>query len=418
MKQLFREWTGGGHKIHTTNSTTETNHDLVMLFGMNYLDYESSIQLKEKLGNKENNVIKILPQNTIGVDGWESLQKLFYVINETVQYVVLRNFETLPKKYFSEEHGDIDLLVNDLDQLVYITNAIKVHKENYRCHYKIKIKNEYIYFDFRSVGDNYYDENWQINILKNRVKSINSFYIPTNEDYFYSLVYHALIHKKRISKEYPSKIENIFKKLENYDNSNCNFTYYLQLLEKFLISKGYVIVEPKDQSVYFDKKYTSYKRDISQFNNFEITNINPYLIEEWKNFSKYIYFLGISSNGTEYFIKSRGLAQSARREFKVIEELRNENTKYFPKNYYFKSSEQINFIILEKLNGLKLSYILEKENIDEFSNTYKQNIYNGIFNILQILHKLKIVHRDIRPENLIIKEDGTPILFDFNLQLM
>ena len=413
MKQLFREWTGGGHKIHTTNSTTETNHDLVMLFGMNYLDYESSIQLKEKLGNKENNVIKILPQNTIGVDGWESLEKLFYVINETVQYVVLRNFETLPKKYFSEEHGDIDLLVNDLDQLVYITNAIKVHKENYRCHYKIKIKNDYIYFDFRSVGDNYYDENWQINILKNRVKSINSFYVPTNEDYFYSLVYHALIHKKRISKDYPSKIENIFKKLENYDNSNCNFTYYLQLLEKFLISKGYVIVEPKDQSVYFDKKYTSYKRDISQFNNFEITNINPYLIEEWKNFSKYIYFLGISSNGTEYFIKSRGLAQSARREFKVIEELRNENTKYFPKNYYFKSSEQINFIILEKLNGLKLSYILEKGNIDEFSNTYKQNIYNGIFNILQILHKLKIVHRDIRPENLIIKEDGTPILFDF-----
>ena len=132
-----------------------------------------------------------------------------------------------------------------------------------------------------------------------------------------------------------------------------------------------------------------------------------------EKFSKYIYFLGISSNGTEYFIKSRGLAQSARREFKVIEELRNENTKYFPKNYYFKSSEQINFIILEKLNGLKLSYILEKGNIDEFSNTYKQNIYNGIFNILQILHKLKIVHRDIRPENLIIKEDGTPILFDF-----
>ena len=413
MKQLFREWTGGGHKIHTTNSTTETNHDLVMLFGMNYLDYESSIQLKEKLGNKENNVIKILPQNTIGVDGWESLEKLFYVINETVQYVVLSNFETLPTKYFSEEHGDLDLLVNDLDQLVYITNAIKVHKENYRCHYKIKIKNDYIYFDFRSVGDNYYDENWQINILKNRVKSINSFYVPTNEDYFYSLVYHALIHKKRISKDYPSKIENIFKKLENYDNSNCNFTYYLQLLEKFLISKGYVIVEPKDQSVYFDKKYTSYKRDISQFNNFEITNINPYLIEEWKNFSKYIYFLGISSNGTEYFIKSRGLAQSARREFKVIEELRNENTKYFPKNYYFKSSEQINFIILEKLNGLKLSYILEKGNINEYSNTYKQNIYNGIFNILQILHKLKIVHRDIRPENLIIKEDGTPILFDF-----
>ena len=413
MKQLFREWTGGGHKIHTTNSTLETNHDLVMLFGINYLDYESLIQLKEKSANKENNVITNLPKSAIGVDGWESLESLFYVINETVQYVVLRNFEILPKKYFSEEHGDIDLLVNDLDQLVYITNAIKVHMNNNRCHYQIKIKDEYIFFDFRSVGDNYYDENWQINILENRLKSINGFYIPTDEDYFYSLVYHALIHKKKISKDYFLKIKNIFKKLDNYDNSNCNFTFYLQLLEKFLISKGYVVVEPKDKSVYFDKKYTTYKRDISQFNDLEIKNISPYLIEEWKNFSKYIYFLGVSNDNTEYFIKSRGLAQSARREFKVIEELRNENTKYFPKNYYFKSSEQINFIILEKLEGLKLSYIIEKGNIDEFTSTYKKNIYNGIFNILQILHKLKIVHRDVRPENLIIKEDGTPILFDF-----
>ena len=108
-----------------------------------------------------------------------------------------------------------------------------------------------------------------------------------------------------------------------------------------------MILEPKDKSVYFDKKYISYKRDISHFNNFEIKNIKPYLIEEWKNFSKYIYFLGVSNDNTEYFIKSRGLAQSARREFKVIEELRNENSKYFPKNYFFKSSEQINFIVVQ-----------------------------------------------------------------------
>ena len=40
-------------------------------------------------------------------------------------------------------------------------------------------------------------------------------------------------------------------------------------------------------------------------------------------------------------------------------------------------------------------------------------MYVGIFDILKILHRAKIVHRDIHPGNIIIKYDGTPILIDF-----
>ena len=36
------------------------------------------------------------------------------------------NFEKLPNEYISNEHGDIDLLVKDLKQTIYKTNAIKV----------------------------------------------------------------------------------------------------------------------------------------------------------------------------------------------------------------------------------------------------------------------------------------------------
>ena len=52
-KQLFREWTGGGHKIHTTNSTSETNHDLIILFGTNYADYVKTVYLEDKLVKNE-----------------------------------------------------------------------------------------------------------------------------------------------------------------------------------------------------------------------------------------------------------------------------------------------------------------------------------------------------------------------------
>ena len=30
-KQLYRNWTGGGHKIHTSNDTAESNHDILFL---------------------------------------------------------------------------------------------------------------------------------------------------------------------------------------------------------------------------------------------------------------------------------------------------------------------------------------------------------------------------------------------------
>ena len=33
--------------------------------------------------------------------------------------------------------------------------------------------------------------------------------------------------------------------------------------------------------------------------------------------------------------------------------------------------------------------------------------------ILKILHETNIVHRDIRPHNFAIKDDGSPILIDF-----
>ena len=38
-KTYYRELTGGGHKIHATNSVAETNHDLALLLGKNVQDY-------------------------------------------------------------------------------------------------------------------------------------------------------------------------------------------------------------------------------------------------------------------------------------------------------------------------------------------------------------------------------------------
>ena len=335
-KEKFRDLTGGGHKIHSTNSPLETNHDLTLLLGINYNDYE--ISLKNKLDkNKENeNIVKNIPNNIIGVNGWESLEQLFYVMNSSLDYVVMRNFEYLPDNRFSKEHGDIDFLVKDLDQAVYITNAQRLYKKRY----KINVDGKDVLVDFEHVGDGSYDQKWQNNILKKKILVKNSFYVPDDEDYFFGLIYHILFHKTYIETDYPDKIKKIFKKLSFYDSNRCNFDNYLKFLEKFLSVNNYEIPKPKDISYFFDEKVLNYKKDIENFSKTNLKNIEPYKVSEWKNSSGYIYFKAEADNKKRLFIKSRGIDGSSDREYQVIKELSNIDDKYFPKLYYDKSLEE------------------------------------------------------------------------------
>ncbi len=147
MKELFREWTGGGHKIHATNSPEETDHDLALLLGINYADYMARLKQKKPTPITP-------PHSIIGLQGWKSLEQLFATMNSCLPYALLRNFEVLPNAYYANDHGDIDFLVEDLEKAVLITGATKVHNEPERVHYTIKVKGELTanFDSFKSPG--------------------------------------------------------------------------------------------------------------------------------------------------------------------------------------------------------------------------------------------------------------------------
>jgi hypothetical protein len=245
LKQEFRKMTGGGHKIHATNNPTETNHDLTLLLGINSHDYD--IENKPTWDRRIIRLSRDLP----GACGWRSVNDLFYVLNSCEDYVVLRNFEGLPDLITLDEHDDIDFLARNYENFCYLLNGKKVFNKSYRVHYELIIDNQKVLCDVRYTGDGYYDSVWQSVIIETRIKCKN-FYIPSNKNHKYSVLYHALIQKKYISHDYMTKIKVWFKN-ENLDELKVK-------LDSFMNRNDYKYIEPRDLTVFYNNKKISINR--------------------------------------------------------------------------------------------------------------------------------------------------------------
>ena len=246
-KAKLREWTGGGHKIHASNTVEEADHNLTMLFGKNAKDF------LKVYGNDDPKQIEIWKEDLVGSRGWQSLSQLFYVLNNTMRYVVLRNFDALPDKYYAKDHGDIDLLVYSYKDACFLTKSEPVFKSKFRVYNKVKIANDKVLFDFRHLDDNYYDTQWQEDMLKNRKYSKKGFYIPSEKDYLYSSLYHALIHKQSVSPDYVAKLSKLAGKTGvSLSKDSFGSTGAMENLADYMADKSYNFTQPDDKSVFIN----------------------------------------------------------------------------------------------------------------------------------------------------------------------
>ena len=254
IKQRLREMTGGGHKIHGTDSIQETNKDLTLLLGLNYNDFMN-------LHSQEwNGIVESIRSNLFGYNGFETISQLFYLLNTTLDYVVLRNFEEFPDHITLDEHSDVDLLVENKNLLVYTAGAKAIFSQKYRVHYSIIINGKDVPFDVRYIGDSYFDEAWQREVLKSRVFEKNIFYRPNPTQYFYTLLYHALIHKASFGKDYENRLKQMGQEVKNESPT-------LTVLEGFLDKNNYLFCEPKDFSVLYNRKSVkiSFRRRLKRY---------------------------------------------------------------------------------------------------------------------------------------------------------
>ena len=407
LKEKYRSWTGGGSKIHATNSVAETNHDLTLLLGINYDDY--LLKTKDQKQQEKH----LLNQDIMGASGWKSLDELFYVLNATSEYVVLRGFENFAQTLSDKNHGDIDLLVSDYANVVLIVNG-KTCFADKRPHYLTKIGEQEIYIDLWNVKNSYHDLLWESKILKDRVL-FNGFYIPKKEDYFYLLIYHATINKRYVAEDYYKTAEKLFYDLklnEKYDLQNYEdaFDLYFELLKDFMKSNGYCFTKPNDPVVFFheDLFQDSLIRDYLEERYF-LRDIKR--LKRWSNScAGYIYFQAFSGD-EKLFVKWGGIGDSCVNEYVYAAKLFAQNQHNFIKPIFFRydGNDKTKFVAYEFMEGDCLEKLLSSGSL---SNEDKRTIVVQLKNIAQTLLNADCVHRDIRPANFIFTKQKELKLMD------
>jgi serine/threonine protein kinase len=113
------------------------------------------------------------------------------------------------------------------------------------------------------------------------------------------------------------------------------------------------------------------------------------------------YATALNSEGLKVFIKTSGFYSAAQREFEALSAL--SYFPYFPKVYIFKKTLFCEFVVMEFIEGDSIN------NTPPTEDKFKEFCYD----VIKDLNVKNIIHRDIRPDNIFIKKDGSLILIDF-----
>ena len=223
LKKSLRKITGG-YKIHGTDNIQETKDNLKVL------------GLYEKFYNNKT---------------FNTLKDVFHELNKhpKLKWVITHNFDDFV------DGDDIDFLTDDYFYFMRVLDTTEKPKggnfnsvsdggksvRNY-----IKVGKKDIPIDIRYLGDNFYDRKLQQDMLNTMIKHPNGFYIPNNEIHLYSLIYHAIIHKPKISHTYIK----VFKEYDLQD-TEINKKSLKNKLDIFFKKNGYSYVKPEPSVGYF-----------------------------------------------------------------------------------------------------------------------------------------------------------------------
>ena len=188
---------------------------------------------------------------------FHDLTELFDRFNATpgLEYVVMRNYAQYPEQVHIDEHMDIDILANDYFLLKRVMGG-KNRKQpaledgGYKVANLVIIGDQEVTVDGRHFGDNYYQLAWQKDMIRTRIQHKN-FWVMNPENHFYSLLYHGLVHKRKVSETYRRTLPVLAKAIGlNVVEGHFRDDYYMwDVLDEYMKAKHYDYVEPNEKSI-------------------------------------------------------------------------------------------------------------------------------------------------------------------------
>lgn len=370
----------GGSRIHCSDNEYETNRNLSVLFGHSLSEIKEDINILNFTYHK---------QNCLGVNGFSSLTSLFFLLNNNIKYCVLRNFENIFFQPTSSYHNDIDLLVEHKNFIIYLTGATPVFPDYYRVLHTITIAHQKTYFDFRYLGDNYYDYKWEKKILNHRIFQENTFFIPNPQNHFFCLLYHALIQKKAIAPDYVTRLISYSHQIINQDLGLPSTAKSLEILDKFILQNDYSYTKPADASVYLNLQNITQTQSYQQFG---APLKNSYALDDKGN----IYYTSIFTKDGSFIKKAS--QEILENELRFLEQLSKENS--FPKLIRHSSNK----LEIALVPGITLQTFIETH--QKLSLSQQKKFLLGMIDILKSLYSNRIIHRDFTPSNILIDTEN------------
>ena len=103
------------------------------------------------------------------------------------------------------------------------------------------------------------------------------------------------------------------------------------------------------------------------------------------------------------------------RPLPAYEKLQNIRCINLPEIYDVLETDDGQIVLEEYIDGLTVAQVME---IDKYRTSGARKVLLGVCDALTVLHSQDIIHRDVKPENVMVEKSGRVVLIDFNTSRM